>query len=122
MKQILVVDDEKDILKSLKRLLEKNSFGVTTVSSGKRALAALQKQNFDLVILDALMPDMSGIEVALSIRKDKKFKNMKLCFFSVLHLSDSSTKELKQIKPDGLFQKPVSAKILISGINKILSK
>src|SRR4030042_135441 len=70
--KILVVDDEQIIRKSLSGLLEYTGYEVVTAGSGTECLHIMSSQYFDLVILDIVMPDMSGIEVLQRIKKKYK--------------------------------------------------
>lgn len=67
--RILVVDDEHDFLKLIKRRLTKRNVDVETVTNGEDALAFLAEHPVDVVILDVRMPGMSGIDVLKEIRK-----------------------------------------------------
>lgn len=67
--RILVVDDEHDFLKLIKRRLTKRNVDVETVTNGEEALAFLAEHPVDVVILDVRMPGMSGIDVLKEIRK-----------------------------------------------------
>ncbi len=69
--RILVVDDNESNRDLLSRRLEKKSFRVATASGGRRALDLLGQETFQLVLLDIMMPDMSGIEVLREIRKTR---------------------------------------------------
>ncbi len=62
MKRILVVDDEKHICELYKGELEDDGYAVTIAFSGKEALAAVQQNRPDLIVLDIQMPGMDGIE------------------------------------------------------------
>jgi DNA-binding response OmpR family regulator len=66
--RILVVDDENPIRRTLDLLLQKRGYAVVTAASGEAALAAIEQQPFDLLLLDLVMPGMSGIEVARRAR------------------------------------------------------
>jgi len=68
---ILVVDDEKGQREILKAILEAEGYNVGTASSGKEALDAIQKTNFDLVITDLKMPGMDGNELMKQIFKER---------------------------------------------------
>lgn len=68
-KKILIVDDEVMITKSLKKLLLKEGYDPTIVSSGNEALDEVKTGDFDLVILDVRMPQMDGIETITAIRQ-----------------------------------------------------
>ncbi|MFQ5674325.1 MAG: response regulator [bacterium] len=63
MKQILLVDDEQDLLSTLKEILEKKNYGVFTAINGRQALGTIVDESIDLVITDILMPEMEGLEL-----------------------------------------------------------
>jgi CheY-like chemotaxis protein len=112
MVKILIVDDELDIRKSLRRFLEKEKHTVTEARDGLEALKILQKKKFDLVLLDILMPNMTGIEVGKSIRANLKTKNQIMVFCSVVALGDEGTKQVRAIHPEYFLNKPFELKKL----------
>lgn len=67
--KLLLVDDEENILRSLKRVLRHEPWDLTTANSGEEALAAMAEQKFDLVISDARMPGMDGPTLLAEIRR-----------------------------------------------------
>jgi len=69
--KILVVDDDAHILKLYKVELEEEGYEVTTAGTGKEAMEIFEKDGFDLVTLDILMPDIDGISL---LRKMKEMK------------------------------------------------
>ena len=66
---ILIADDNAEIREIIKILLSGEGFLVTEVKDGADALAAIEKQEFDLIILDVMMPGMSGYETCQGIRE-----------------------------------------------------
>lgn len=68
MKKILVIDDEPIVRTSCIRSLSPEGYEVKLASSGKEALELLEKESFNLVLLDLKMPDMDGIEVLKKIK------------------------------------------------------
>lgn len=70
--KILVVDDEEKIRRSLSGLLKGQGYEVIAVESGSECLQIMSTQNFDLVILDVIMPEASGIEVLQKIKEKHK--------------------------------------------------
>lgn len=66
--KIMIVDDEKDINDLIKSYLLKEGFSPVTVYSGREALAALDNDKMDLIILDIMLPDIEGIDLCLKIR------------------------------------------------------
>ncbi len=69
--KILVVDDEKNILKLYKAELEDEGYTVVTANSGKEAIEMFRQENPDLVTLDIMMPDIDGIQVLRQLKQDK---------------------------------------------------
>ena len=65
---ILVVDDEREILRALQRSLSAHGYRVVTATSGESALALLAQHRPDLMVLDLLLPGMSGLEVCRQVR------------------------------------------------------
>lgn len=69
--KILVVDDEKNILKLYKAELEDDGYQVVVANSGKEAIELFRSENPDLVTLDIMMPDMDGIQVLRQLKQEK---------------------------------------------------
>ena len=67
-KNILIIDDEELITKTLQKLLKKQGYGVTIAQSGNEALEKVKKQEFDLIVCDVRMPEMDGVETVKEIR------------------------------------------------------
>jgi DNA-binding response OmpR family regulator len=67
MKAILIVDDEKNLLKLYEKEFAEEGYRVITASSGSEALQKIQQEPFDLVILDIRMPDLNGVETLKKI-------------------------------------------------------
>lgn len=106
-KKVLIVDDEQDIRDSVGYLVRRLGYEVFTASDGKKALAALRKQRFDLVFMDIFMPGMSGRECVELMRKDPKTRNTKVAFLTVAQVSETGRKELLKLKPIDYINKPI---------------
>lgn len=119
-KRVLIVDDQEDILTSVGMLVESEGYETKTANNGKQALAMLKKESFDLVLLDVLMPEMSGREVLEKIRKDPKLKNQKVAFLTVIRLSEPGKDVVKELKPIEYFQKPIDVADFRKRLKKIL--
>ncbi len=66
---ILVVDDDSQLTAFLSRFFEKHGYRATTAATARQVLQVVKKNNFDLIILDLILPDYDGLEVAREIRK-----------------------------------------------------
>lgn len=71
-KNILVIDDEELVSKSLKKLLSKEGYNAAVAASGEEAVEKLKAVNFDLVICDVRMPKLDGIETIEKLRQVQK--------------------------------------------------
>lgn len=120
MKKILVVDDEIDILESVGMLVQTMGYEVATVNSGKEAIKTLKKEKFDLVLLDILMPEMSGIKTLEKIRADSKLKKQKVIFLTVVSPSKNGQGVIKRLKPVGYIEKPIDNERFKTKIKKIV--
>ena len=69
MSKILVVDDELDIALLIKDVLADEGFSTTAIDSSNKALELVQKEKFDLILLDVMMPEMSGTTLCTKIRE-----------------------------------------------------
>jgi len=78
MKNILVIDDEELITKSLLKLLTTEGYNATVVRSGKEGIEKVKTVDFDLLICDVRMPDLDGIETIKQIRAYLKESEKKL--------------------------------------------
>jgi DNA-binding response OmpR family regulator len=70
--KILIVEDETGIVQFLQQGLEEEGYEISTASDGLMGLELAQKENFDLILLDWLMPKMNGLDVCKSIREKNK--------------------------------------------------
>ncbi|MDZ7835347.1 MAG: response regulator [Alkalibacterium sp.] len=77
-KKLLVVDDEDRIRRLLKMYLEKADYSIEEAENGQIALDMALENDYDLILLDVMMPEMDGIEVAEEIRKEKETPIMML--------------------------------------------
>lgn len=68
MEKILIVDDENDIAELISDILEDEGYETTLANDGTSAIKLIKENNYDLILLDVMMPDMTGTEVCASIR------------------------------------------------------
>ncbi len=82
---ILIVDDKRENIFSLKKILELNSFKVDTALSGEEALKKILRNSYFVIILDVQMPGMDGFEVAEAISGYSKSKDIPIIFLSAVN-------------------------------------
>src|SRR5690606_5495147 len=112
---VLVVDDEIKICSLLELYLLENDYAVITANSGKEALQLIEKSIPDIIVLDILLTDMSGIEVCKRIRTNHEIP---IIFLSCLQESETIVSGL-EFGGDDYITKPFDPNILIARINAL---
>ena len=69
---ILVVDDDKSILRTFTRILQKNGYKIDTAETGREAIERADKKHYDLALVDIRLPDMDGTNLLAKIKKQLK--------------------------------------------------
>lgn len=114
---ILLADDDNTILELFSELLVSYNFRVSTAIDGKDALLKYKKENFDLVIVDKIMPTVDGLEFIKSIRKTNTSIPIILTTGSYDHLQ----KDSKELKINSIVQKPWGFNDMLEVIRTLLS-
>lgn len=83
-KKILIVDDNKDILELLDKILSVDGYQVMQASGGQEAAEKIKKDTPHLIIMDIMLPDMYGSDVVLLINEDPATKDLPIIFISGL--------------------------------------
>ena len=120
-KKILVVDDEKTIVDLVKFRLEKLDYKVHTALSGVEALEIAKNKDFDLVILDIMMPGMDGYKVLEKLRQNKKFEDTPVMFLTAKN-TDNDLWEGWQSGVDYYVTKPFSGDELLRAVRLCLKE
>jgi DNA-binding response OmpR family regulator len=120
MKKIMVVDNEPDIVDLTRTVLELGGYEVITAYSGEECLRQLEKEKVDLVLLDIMMPGMSGWDVFNRI--NKKSTDIKVAFMSVLEISDKRKQVLLEEGLADYIMKPFDKDSLLDRVDKILQE
>jgi len=120
MRKIMVVDNEPDIVDLTRTVLELGGYQVVTAYSGEECLRLLEKENVDLVLLDIMMPGMSGWDVFNRI--NKKTPEVKVAFMSVLEISDKRKQVLLDEGLADYIMKPFDKETLLGRVDRILQE
>jgi len=123
-KQILIVDDDKLILMTLKRLLTREGYKVISALSGDVALRKIQESDFDLIISDIKMPQMGGIEVIKKEREYLSRNNKKPIpeIFITGYANEEIYKEALTLNAAGYIEKPFDIKTLLQTAKQAIER
>jgi PAS domain S-box-containing protein len=116
--EILIVDDEVEIGKLFKKVLDKEGYSVTFADSGGNALNWCRKKKFDLIYLDIIMPGMDGIFVFKKIKEISP--KTKIVFFTGKLIEDKVAEMCLDEGAAGFLRKPIPLKDLVSYTQNIL--
>ncbi len=116
--KILVMDNEQDMLSSIKDILTKEGYKVSCFNTGKKVIAALKTKKFDLLILDIMMPDLSGWDVFSRVRKINN--KQKVIFVSALEISPERKKVLENYGLAEYITKPFDMATFVDRVKIIL--
>tara|TARA_B100001057_G_scaffold100114_1_gene97082 strand:- start:3868 stop:5304 length:1437 start_codon:yes stop_codon:yes gene_type:complete len=119
--KILVVDDIKTNCDVLKRRLENNKFNVEVSLSGKDALEKISESQFDLILLDVLMPEVNGLEVLIKIREQYSADKLPVIMVSSFDDVESISKCI-QLGASDYLPKPVNSTILTQKVASTLER
>ncbi|WP_304508704.1 ATP-binding protein [Anaerotignum sp.] len=118
--QILVVDDEPINIRIIYNILSKEGYSLTAVYCGKEALDLIQKgQKFDLVLLDVMMPQISGFDVCMKIRETYSLVQLPILLLTAKNLTEDMVAGFNVGANDYLY-KPFSMKELTARVKTLL--
>ena len=118
--KILIVDDVMSNVLLLKVLLTNEKFAIATASNGRQALEQVEKENPDLVLLDVMMPDMSGFEVAQHLKSNPNTADIPIIFLTALN-STADIVKVFQVGANDFISKPFNKEELIIRVTHQIS-
>lgn len=120
-KHILVVDDEADLVDLVSYNLRKEGYIVDSASNGEIALSKIRKGNYDLLILDLLLPGIQGVEICKILRNDPKTTNLPIIMLTAK--SEEVDKILGlEMGADDYITKPFSPRELLARVKAVLRR
>jgi phosphate regulon transcriptional regulator PhoB len=119
--KILVVDDEPDIVEIVTYNLKKEGFLVSSASDGEEALALIKKNNFDLAVLDLMLPGIQGVDLCRTIRSNPATERLPIIMLTAK--SDESDRVLGlEMGADDYISKPFSVRELLARVRAVLRR
>ena len=117
-KKVLYVENEEFTRVLVKDILEEAGYVVVLAESGEAGLVLLGSEKPDLVLLDILLPGMSGWDLFAKLRQTDK--NVKVAFLTVLDVSGERKKKLKTLGVSDYIMKPFTSDELLEKVKKII--
>ena len=116
--RIMFVDDDLDILFTIKKSLEDHDFVVDTYSHPLEALSSFKPESYDLILIDIKMPEMSGFEFYQELQKRAKYgTEIKICFITAFEkYFETLRKEFPELYAGCFIRKPIKTEDLVNKI------
>jgi two-component system phosphate regulon response regulator PhoB len=129
-KKILIIDDEQDVLLFLGTLLRKNGYEVCEACDGVQGLKKVIDERPDLVCLDLLMPEKTGIKMYREMRKDDQLKSVPVIMVTGIEAVDrwdfkgfhKFIEERSIPKPQGFIEKPIDKDQFLKAVHEVLGE
>jgi two-component system phosphate regulon response regulator PhoB len=119
--KILIVDDEAPIRELVRYNLEKEGYGTVSAENGTEALRLARSENPSLIILDLMLPDMSGLDVCRVLKNDTKTMTVPIIIVTA-KTEDADIVSGLELGADDYVTKPFSPKVLIARIKSVLRR
>ena len=121
MARIYVIDDDEQLLRMVGLMLERGGHAVTLISNPVDGLEHVKKDKPDLLVLDVMMPNMSGHDIAREIRADKQLEEIPILVLTA-RSQDIDRKAALKSGADDYLSKPVTSQELIERVDGLLAK
>jgi len=121
-KKILVVDDEKDMVKTASFRLEKSGYKVISAYDGIEGFEKAKKENPDLIILDIMLPKMDGYRVCTLLKRDKRYNKIPIVMFSARAKDADKKIWQEEIGADAYIEKPFEYKTMLGKVKELLKE
>jgi pilus assembly protein CpaE len=118
---ILIIDDDIDTLKLVGIMLERKGFRILASTTGKKGLKLAKDEHPDLVLLDIMIPDINGYEIARTIRSTPETETIPIIMFTARSQVDDKVEGL-EAGADAYITKPARPRELFAQVNSILKR
>lgn len=121
MKRVLIIEDDRDIVELVRYNLEQEGFQVAAISDGSSGLAQIRRSPPDLLILDLMLPKLSGLEICKAVRREQSLNRLPILMLTAR--GDESDRVVGlELGADDYVTKPFSPRELVARIKALLRR
>ena len=106
-KNILIIDDDPSIPKLLQKFIDLYDFTLYSANNGKSGLELILKNKYDVILLDFMMPEYSGMELLSDLEKKRDISKMNIFLFSAADIKQQTLNDLKSMGVKEIMRKPI---------------
>ena len=121
LRKVLLVDDEKDLVSSLKLDLEAKGYSVITAQDGNSALELARKENPQLVLLDLMLPGLDGYRVLKLLKSDERYRQIPILVITA-RADVADLTQAMECGADGCLVKPLKLDVLLNRVDTLIGK
>lgn len=114
--KILIIDDNKSLSTMFSKMLELGGHKTIVTNDGRNGLALIEKEEFDVIILDLAMSDFSGYDIVDSLEKDNLMKDKKILVLTATSITQEQIDHLKKQGVDSILKKPIQLDVLLEAL------
>jgi diguanylate cyclase (GGDEF)-like protein/PAS domain S-box-containing protein len=122
MKTVLIVDDNKEDLRTLKAILEGHGYKVASAGNGVEALKAARKSPPDVILSDILMPVMDGFALCREWKRDRQLKTIPFVFYTSVYTDADDQKLALELGAERFIAKPIAPEELARMVKQVLAE
>jgi len=119
--RVLIVDDDPVNLRLMEAMLRREGFSVSKAINGAEALDCVQKEKPDLVLLDAIMPEMDGYSVLKRLRAIPRCTGLPVIMVTGLSMDEAGSLG-REVRADAYMEKPVDRSAMLKTIRTLLNR
>jgi len=119
--KILIIDDEPDIVETVSYMLKSRDYAVITALDGLEGLEKARTERPDLILLDIMMPDISGYDVCIKLKSDDSTKNIPIIMISAKSENEIMLKS-KSLGAEAYILKPFRLSTLLDTMKKFINR
>ncbi len=120
--KILLIDDNEDLLDLCDTILTSDGYDYTGVDNGKEGLELIRNQKFDVVLLDLVMPEVTGEDVIDALVKEGIMDKQKVVIFTASSATEKEYNPLLEKGVHSIIKKPIDVETLLESMSKISSE
>ena len=118
--RILIIDDDVDTLKLVGLMLERQGYDIVVASNGEQGLSKSASERPDLILLDVMMPDLDGYEVARRLRADPQLTHIPIIMFTATKTDDESRVKGLEFGADVFLDKTIDETVLAAQVKAMI--
>ena len=114
--KILIIDDNESLATMFSKMLKLGGHKAIAANDGRNGLSLIQKEKFDVIVLDLAMPDFSGYDIVDALEKDNLMKDKRIIVLTATSITQEQIDHLKKQGVESVLKKPIQLDALLEAL------